>query len=133
MQQVQQVQQVQQGHGHCIIQMDLQTSTPSLLSAALTLDGWDSSSRLTITCNGCVSWRLVAGPDLVDGAGPHYPGGDDEVGGRPPVHPLLPLVVAVPGNLGIASTTPYRQQLPSLNAEYPTFSYLQELFLMREF
>ena len=48
-----QVVQVVQVKGHGVIQkskVDVQTSTPSLLRAALTLEGWDSSSRLTITC-----------------------------------------------------------------------------------
>ena len=40
-------------------------------------------------------------PDLINGAWSHNPGGDDEIGWWSPVDTLLPLVVAVPGNLVI--------------------------------
>ena len=38
-------------------------------------------------------------PDLINGAWSHNPGGDDEISWWSAVDPLLPLVVAVPGNL----------------------------------
>ena len=41
-------------------------------------------------------------PDLINGAGSHNPGGDDEISWWSPVDTFLPLVVAVPSNLVIA-------------------------------
>ena len=40
-------------------------------------------------------------PDLINGAGSHNPGGDDEISWWSPVDTFLPLVVAVPSNLVI--------------------------------
>lgn len=37
--------------------------------------------------------------NLINGAGPNNPGGNDEIGRGPSVNSLLPLVVAVPSNL----------------------------------
>ena len=41
-------------------------------------------------------------PNLINGAGSHNPGGDDEISWWSPVDTFLPLVVAVPSNLVIA-------------------------------
>ena len=40
-------------------------------------------------------------PDLINGAGSHNPGGDDEISWWSAVDTFLPLVVAVPSNLVI--------------------------------
>ena len=41
-------------------------------------------------------------PDLINGAGSHNPGGDDEISWWSAVNTFLPFVVAVPSNLVIA-------------------------------